>query len=272
MLTFFRRIRKELLGSRQVGKYILYATGEILLVVLGILIALQINNWNERNKEQATSMTYVNNLIDDLSKDSDMYDDQIRAAQLKFQFCKEIFGIVKDRESIIDTSKFIVNLQAAGRLILPTITDNTYNDLVSTGNIKLIKDKKSIDALREYYNNPLDFWYEDYKNQLVNGYLPIVVNAIPLHLHEEILENEIIDKFQDFTDKALLNNQVVGYTSQDVLKIFSALRDNDNFYFNLKRITRSHLLQYNILGKNKKSAVALLETLEDWKLVKAQGN
>ena len=59
MLTFFRRIRKGLLGSGQtrkpaspIGRYLLYAIGEIVLVVLGILIALQINNWNEYRKER----------------------------------------------------------------------------------------------------------------------------------------------------------------------------------------------------------------------------
>ena len=52
MLTFFRRIRKGLLGSGQARKYLLYAIGEIALVVIGILIALQINNWNEWRKDR----------------------------------------------------------------------------------------------------------------------------------------------------------------------------------------------------------------------------
>ena len=47
MLTFFRRIRKGLLGTGATSKYLLYAVGEIALVVVGILIALQINNWNQ---------------------------------------------------------------------------------------------------------------------------------------------------------------------------------------------------------------------------------
>ena len=47
MLTFFRRIRKGLLGEGNTSKYLLYATGEILLVMIGILLALQVNNWNQ---------------------------------------------------------------------------------------------------------------------------------------------------------------------------------------------------------------------------------
>ena len=50
MLTTFRKIRKSLLGSGQASRYLLYAIGEITLVVIGILIALQVNNWNESKK------------------------------------------------------------------------------------------------------------------------------------------------------------------------------------------------------------------------------
>ena len=47
MLKFFRRIRQKLIAENKVGKYLIYAIGEIVLVVIGILIALWINNWNE---------------------------------------------------------------------------------------------------------------------------------------------------------------------------------------------------------------------------------
>ena len=46
MIKFFRKIRQQLLAENRLGKYLIYALGEIVLVVIGILIALQINNWN----------------------------------------------------------------------------------------------------------------------------------------------------------------------------------------------------------------------------------
>ena len=69
MLTFFRRIRKGLLGSGATSKYLLYAIGEIALVVIGILIALQINNWNNdrihRNAEKEILSRIIGNLETD---------------------------------------------------------------------------------------------------------------------------------------------------------------------------------------------------------------
>ena len=73
MIKFFRNIRRRLLTENKFTKYLVYAIGEIILVVIGILIALQINNWNEeQNKDQRSSYVYqalINNIqmnIEDL--------------------------------------------------------------------------------------------------------------------------------------------------------------------------------------------------------------
>ncbi len=71
MIKFFRKIRQRLLTESKFTKYLIYAIGEIVLVVIGILIALQINNWNEehsaRNKESLLLKEMRANLSDDLS-------------------------------------------------------------------------------------------------------------------------------------------------------------------------------------------------------------
>ena len=77
MIKFFKRIRQQLLqenlSDRQAGsiqKYLLYALGEILLVVIGILLALQINNWNEYRKERIMEKNYLLAIKTDLEKDT----------------------------------------------------------------------------------------------------------------------------------------------------------------------------------------------------------
>jgi len=71
MIKFFRKIRQNSLMKNKTGKYFKYAIGEIVLVVIGILIALQINNWNENRKSNVTKQDYYNQLIQDLTKDND---------------------------------------------------------------------------------------------------------------------------------------------------------------------------------------------------------
>jgi len=58
MIKFFRKIRQNLLSEGKTGKYLKYAIGEIVLVVIGILIALSINNWNENRKSKIVDLVY----------------------------------------------------------------------------------------------------------------------------------------------------------------------------------------------------------------------
>jgi hypothetical protein len=69
MIKFFRQIRQQLLTENKFSKYLIYAIGEIVLVVIGILIALQINNWNEDRKSEAKKQDYYVQLLDDLNSD-----------------------------------------------------------------------------------------------------------------------------------------------------------------------------------------------------------
>ena len=62
MIKFFRKIRQNLLMENKTGQYFKYAIGEILLVIIGILIALQINNWNELNKTEAFELKMLNEI------------------------------------------------------------------------------------------------------------------------------------------------------------------------------------------------------------------
>ena len=72
MLKLFRRIRQKLLSQNRISQYLTYAMGEIFLVVIGILIALQINNWNEDRKNQREAVAILKNLKSELTEDFSM--------------------------------------------------------------------------------------------------------------------------------------------------------------------------------------------------------
>ena len=69
MIKFFRKIRQNLLMENKISKYFKYAIGEIILVVIGILIALQINNWNENRKNRAFEEEILKQIQSNLKKD-----------------------------------------------------------------------------------------------------------------------------------------------------------------------------------------------------------
>jgi hypothetical protein len=77
MIKFFRKIRQKLLQQNRITQYLTYAIGEIFLVVIGILIALQINNANEAYKAKQSERAVLNNLIQDLRADSLSFSDNL---------------------------------------------------------------------------------------------------------------------------------------------------------------------------------------------------
>lgn len=81
MLSKLRKLRKTFLFSDSTKKYMLYALGEIFLVVIGILIALQINNWNENRKDRTKEKLVLQELITTLKKNNNILEDRITYIQ-----------------------------------------------------------------------------------------------------------------------------------------------------------------------------------------------
>lgn len=78
MIKFFRKIRQNLLSEGNTGKYFKYAIGQIVLVVIGILIALSINNWNEERKEGIVARNIYYNFLRDIKADSISYSTNLK--------------------------------------------------------------------------------------------------------------------------------------------------------------------------------------------------
>lgn len=85
MVKIYRNIRQKLLSESKTGKYIKYAVGEIVLVVIGILIALQVNNWNEGRKSKLQQTVFLKNIRQDLMNDLVQLDKIIDYQTKKLQ-------------------------------------------------------------------------------------------------------------------------------------------------------------------------------------------
>ena len=99
MIKFFRNIRQRLFTESKFTKYLLYANGEIILVVIGILIALQINNWNESRKAKISENELYNQILKDLDLDNKKIQEAIRGfnrtQSMQYHVYQESKGLAK---------------------------------------------------------------------------------------------------------------------------------------------------------------------------------
>jgi hypothetical protein len=95
MLPFFRRIRQRLLTDNKFSKYLLYAVGEILLVVIGILIALQVNNWNTAKDQERQRQNFLTDLGEEIRK-THLHRNPFEAYQKHYQEADSILKLIQE--------------------------------------------------------------------------------------------------------------------------------------------------------------------------------
>lgn len=139
MIKFFRQIRQSLIMENKTSKYIKYAIGEIILVVIGILIALQINNWNEEQKKSKIKRSYIENLINDLQKDTVQLNASLKFNSDQLSTTDSIMSFFNDPNTIANDvlNRYLKNPGFMGLRVINTYNSNTFNLLISSGNIDL---------------------------------------------------------------------------------------------------------------------------------------
>ena len=163
MIKFFRHIRQQLLKEGNTSKYFRYAIGEIFLVVIGILIALQINNWNEEKKEQAIIKEYAKSLIQDLEADIRMIDIIVYQSDTIVARIDSLGRYVTNK-SIEDIENLKVFCFTFNKPHRPYIWNRTTMDeLKNSGRLGFINDDTLAKKLSQYdaFTYHLD---EDYNN------------------------------------------------------------------------------------------------------------
>ncbi len=139
MIKIFRNIRKQFIKEGKTSSYFKYAIGEIALVVIGILLALQINNWNEQSKKNELREKYLLSLVEDLKQDTTLVKSQYafyKSDTIKLQ--SQIRRIKKNKNSI-DTIKKIARYEFDTNIqLITTFSNKTYQTLINTGNIDLV--------------------------------------------------------------------------------------------------------------------------------------
>ena len=170
MFKYFRQLRLNLFSESKTGKYLKYALGEIILVVIGILIALQINNWNEYRKEQNMEQQYLLGIKEDLEVDIPFIERRINGLHRKISELHSIDRTYIEGDLVpLDISldsipiKRIFNRGPAFRL-----TTGSYNTLVSNAAVGLIKNAELLQDIQTLYgitHSNIRSIYEDLKTR-----------------------------------------------------------------------------------------------------------
>jgi type II secretory pathway pseudopilin PulG len=168
MIKFFRKIRYDLMEKNKTGKYIKYAIGEIVLVVIGILIALSINNWNETRKLELKKQELVLNLIDDFQENITQLKPAIEYGNDLFEKMDAFFinAYDTDIKISVDSLKTLSEGFFRPTQFFPSMV--TYDEAKANGNLTLLKNK---DLSKEFVQFQLNYSnYLGIQNQAIDSY------------------------------------------------------------------------------------------------------
>ncbi|WP_445732218.1 DUF6090 family protein [Mariniflexile sp.] len=163
MIKLFKNIRKKLVAEGKTTNYLKYAIGEIVLVVIGILIALQINNWNQDHIVHKETKTLLRNLKLDVEADIKNLEDQQNSLRYRKEWADFILKSLDDLKAT-DSTKFITAITRVSWIMDYSQTFPTYNEIVSSGKLSYIKSENLKKELANYQTE-----VEDYR-QIVSSY------------------------------------------------------------------------------------------------------
>jgi hypothetical protein len=222
MIKFFRKIRQNLLMENKTGKYFKYAIGEIVLVVIGILIALQINNWNENRKSSKIRNNYYEQVLQDLAKDTIYINRNIINLDSRISKYQNYLEKLPKAESINDVLPLIRTLDWT--FGYTNFNTNTIESLISTGDIKLMPDeiRNALLDLRTTQNEIIKFtsgnndvYLEDSQKAIGLGPANFTLNVNPKLLNQLIREEDIISAINIINGTFILKN----FTEKNLLKL-----------------------------------------------------
>jgi len=213
MNKFFRKIRRKYLAESRFGKYFLYAIGEIILVVIGILIALQINNWNEHKKNAQQEQLILTQLLAEYESNHQQIESKIALRNDVIKSCISLLKYIHNRPQNITTDSVDYHLSRV--TMRPTFDPQlgVSNELINAGKLYLINNT----TLRNRISS-----YSSFLNELNEEELNI------FRFTEEEFYAFLIDQYQvgGFTTQFLFDEELrARFTIGESLSDFSELKN-----------------------------------------------
>lgn len=247
MIKFFRKIRQKLLVENRFNKYALYAIGEIVLVVIGILIALQINNQNELRKEQGITNKYYQGFVEDLTADRSMLDTLIYIRNKQHVCAEALIKSVERKEIHLDS--FYNNYYYLFPFYKFAPRPNTLEEVLNSSQLRLITDeniKTKLLELRSLYSRIKvgeEHVYED--------------RTVYLYNHRTLDHIEFNGLYVNAENKSFLKSKDVEQYKKDAEYFL-----NDRYFKNFMNLLKFNLdYQIPILVEARKECNLIIELI-----------
>jgi len=203
MIKFFRVIRQNLLSEGKTGKYLKYAIGEILLVVIGILIALSINNWNENRKTKTQIKNSLIALTNDLAQDTLLIKAKLPFIIEQYQLNESFRARVAKEGATLDTlihiMRYEFNPNWSAQIVYNT---NAYNGLNQTGLIEIISDSLRAN-IKNFYNKKtflkdrIEKTTNDYQGKITSYVNTYTFGSTPIHDQGPLIDSLVWEKIDN---------------------------------------------------------------------------
>ncbi|WP_353779444.1 DUF6090 family protein [Winogradskyella sp. 3972H.M.0a.05] len=182
MIKFFRRIRQKSITENKFSKYLIYAIGEIILVVIGILIALQINNYSEYKKERKLEIALLTNLSNEIDLDIKQIENNSIKSRERLNRLEQTLQLLNNLDSI---NKIDFIRSSYEFLIDNYFKSNSgiFDEAVSSGKMSYVQNEELRQNIFDYYRITKDS-YTDATTQKVTDDLitPLVVESLLLNV------------------------------------------------------------------------------------------
>lgn len=227
MIKFFRHIRKSLLMENKTGKYFKYAIGEIVLVVIGILIALQINNWNQNRKNTIKETQFLKNFKTDLLANQKELKRVIEKTEVTSVSADSILQHKRGELDSLNLISFVSCMMNATGFTVYQSQEGTIKDILGSGKLDIITNdslRLAIGSWQAHLKNIREWETIDKKTyNIYSDYLHEHANLYKISDRRELPIDEIIrNKFMN--DKVFLNRI---RNRQRIPKILNRLYENE---------------------------------------------
>ena len=237
MIKFFRNIRQNLLSEGRTGKYLKYAIGEIVLVMIGILLALQINNWNTARKNNQLQLEYLKGIQNNLKEDKAELNKLFKGDTLKLDAYTYFMKADLKTVSVSEQELIPMIYSALGTYWFEG-QNVVFSNLTSSGDLNLIQSESIRIQIQKYYRLFVETEkQESWHNDQILALLKSLPNSINLYT---FIEPTFEKRWQSYSGNPNISN----FSFEELNELTSIRLDT---YSNIKAlIWASHLARLRL--------------------------